>query len=232
MPELRMLCAGAAKGLVTALRPGFRDDEGVDVAGEFGAVGAMKDRLLAGESCDLIVLSAALIEELRVGGHVAHDSIAAIGWVGTGIAVRAGEALPVIGDGAALRRSLLAATAIFVPDPLRATAGIHFVDVLRRLAIHAEVAPRLRAFPNGAMAMRELAATGAPGMIGCTQVSEILYTPGVTLAGALPGEFALSTVYSVAVCTRAQQPEIARRFAQWLTGPRAAALRAQGGFAD
>ena len=227
-----MLCAGAARGLVTALQPTFRADEGADVRGEFGAVGAMKDRLLAGEPCDLIVLSAALIDELGAGGHVAGESVAAIGRVGTGIAVRAGEALPAIDDGMALRRTLLGAAAIFVPDPQRATAGIHFVDVLRRLAIHAEVAPRLRAFPNGATAMRELAATSGAGMIGCTQVSEILYTPGVALVGALPAEFALSTVYSVAVCTRARHPEVAHRFAQWLVGPRAAALRAQGGFAD
>ena len=46
--------------------------------------------------------------------------------------------------------------------------------------------------------MRELGATTGAGMLGCTQVSEILYTPGVTLVGALPGELALSTVYSVA----------------------------------
>ncbi len=68
--------------------------------------------------------------------------------------------------------------------------------------------------------------TGGPGMIGCTQVREILHTPGV----ALPGEFALSPVYSVAVCTRARRLEAARRFAQRLAGPRASALRAQGGF--
>ncbi len=157
MLELRMLCAGAAKGLVTASRPGFRREEGVDVVGESGAVGAMTNRLLAGEPCDLIVLSAALIEELRVGGHVAGDSIAAIGRVATGIAVRAGEALPLIDDSAALRRTLLAATAIFVLDPQRATAGIHFVEVLRLLSIHTEVAPRRRAVPNGATAMRDSA---------------------------------------------------------------------------
>ena len=230
MDELRLLCAGAAKGLVVALQPAFRAEVVVDVRGEFGAVGAMKDRLLAGESCDLIVLSAALIDELCIDGRVDADSVAAIGRVGTGIAVRAGEAPPGIGDATALRRTLLAATAIFVPDPQRATAGIHFVDVLKRLAIHAEVASRLRAFPNGAMAMRELGETPGPGLLGCTQVSEILYTPAVTLVGPLPGELALSTVYSVAVCTRALQPEHARRFAQWLTGPRSAALRAQGGF--
>ena len=230
MQELRMLGAGAAKGLVTALRPVFRAEAGVDVHADFGAVGAMKDRLLAGEPCDLIILTAALVDDLRVHLHVVAESVAAIGRVGTGIAVRAGDALPTLADGAALRRALLAATAIFVPDPQRATAGIHFVDVLRRLGVRADVEPRLRAYPNGATAMRVLAAEGGPGMIGCTQVSEILYTPGVTLAGTLPGQFALSTVYSVAVCTRARAPELAGRFAQWLAGPRSAALRAQGGF--
>ena len=230
--NVRMLCAGAAKGLVTALQPAFRAETGAEVRGEFGAVGAMKDKLLAGEPCDLIVLTAAIIDALRVHGHVDGDTVAAIGRVGTGIAVRAGEAPPAIADGKALRNTLLAATAVFIPDPRRATAGIHFVGVLQRLDIHAAVAPRLRVYPNGATAMRELAATDGPRTIGCTQVSEILYTPGVTLAGALPAGYALATLYSAAVCTRARQPELAGRFAQLLTGPRSAVLRAQGGFED
>ena len=45
---------------------------------------------------------------------------------------------------------------MYLPDPERSTAGVHFVKVLRDLGIHDAVAARLRAFPNGAMAMREL----------------------------------------------------------------------------
>jgi hypothetical protein len=60
------------------------------------------------------------------------------------------------------------------------------------------VGPRCRTFPNGATAMRELAAAGTPRSIGCTQVTEIRYTEGVDLVGALPPPFELATVYTAA----------------------------------
>ena len=104
----------------------------------------------------------------------------------TGVAVRAGDPAPAVGDAAGLRAALLAADAIYFPDPKLATAGIHFAKVLERLGIGADVAARLQPHPNGATAMRALAQSGAARPIGCTQVTEILSTPGVTLVGPLP----------------------------------------------
>jgi molybdate transport system substrate-binding protein len=228
--DLKLLCAGAAQGLVKALAPSLVAETGAGIDGSFGAVGAMQEKLLAGEPCDVIVLTAALIDELAAGGHVFRDSIAPLGRVGTGIAARAGDAIPEVGDGDALKRALLAAPRIFLPDPARATAGIHFANVLRRLGIDADVATRLAPYPNGATAMRELAQSKEPRAIGCTQVTEIRYTQGVTLVGPLPGEYALETVYAAGVCTRAAQPEVAEMFAAMLTGPESLPLRVAGGF--
>lgn len=228
--DLQLLCAGAARGLVKAMEATLVAETGVGVRGSFGAVGAMKERLLAGEPCDVIVLTEALIDELAASGQVLRGSVAPLGWVGTGVAVREGEPLPDIGDGAALARALRAATGILFPDPARATAGIHFADVLKRLGVYAEVEARLSTFPNGATAMRELAQATRPGLIGCTQITEIRYTPGVTLAGPLPAGYALQTVYSVAVCAKAAQPAIAALFVELLAGPASLGLREAGGF--
>jgi len=228
--RLPFLSAGAAKGLVTALAGTFAAETGVEATGAFGAVGAMKEKLAAGEPCDVIILTAAMIAALEASGDVAPGTAAPLGRVRTGIAVRAGDPAPAIGDAAALARALVAAPAIYLPDPQRATAGIHFVDVLKRLGIHAGVESRLRPYPNGAAAMRELAEAPDAGCIGCTQISEILYTPGVTLVGPLPAGFELATVYAVAVCARARHPELARQFAALVAGLDSRALRAQGGF--
>ena len=43
--ELHLLCAGAVKGLVLALQPGFETSARVRVEAQFGAVGAMRDGL-------------------------------------------------------------------------------------------------------------------------------------------------------------------------------------------
>ena len=69
-----------------------------------------------------------------------------------------------------------------------------------------------------------------PGMVGCTQVTEINYTSGVTLAGPLPAEFELATLYSAAIVRGSQVPALARSFIDELTGPGSARLRADGGF--
>ena len=125
---------------------------------------------------------------------------------------------------------MLAARAIYFPDAQRSTAGIHFASVLAKLGIADSVAPRLRTFPNGATAMRELAADPRPGAIGCTQVSEIKYTPGLLLVGALPEAFELATVYSAAMSSTAREPQLARRFVELIAGPRSRSLREQGSF--
>ncbi len=227
---LTILSAGAAKGVVSAMKPPFVAETGVDIEAAFGAVGAMKERLAAGEPCDLVILTAAMIATLEKDGQVEPRTVAPLGRVRTGVAVRAGEALPDLRDSISLRRTLLAATGILFPDPERATAGIHFVSVLERLGIRAEVAARLRTFPNGAAAMQELAQSRGRGLIGCTQITEIMYTHGVTLAGPLPPEFLLATVYAVAVCAKARDPELARRFASLLSGPASRDARERGGF--
>ena len=58
-------------------------------------------------------------------------------------------------------------------DPAKATAGIHFMKVLRSLGIEHDLAPRLRAFPNGATAMGEMARCSESGLIGCRRCSRV-----------------------------------------------------------
>jgi hypothetical protein len=101
--ELIVLSGGAAQGRLTKLSHRFRVDTGCTIAGTFGAVGAMRARLLAGAPADLMILTSALIAELTRSGHVRPGSAVDIGVVCTGLAVRAGDAMPPLGDAAALR---------------------------------------------------------------------------------------------------------------------------------
>ena len=228
--KLTILSGGAANGLVAALSTQFKAETGADIDGTFGAVGAMRDKLISGASADLMILTSALIAELTRAGHVVAGSAADLGTITTGVAVRSGDAAPAIGDADALRAALRPADGSYFPDPKLATAGIHFAKVLERLGIADEVAPRLRTFPNGQTAMAALAAQPGGRPIGCTQITEILNTRGVTLVGDLPPEFALATVYTLGICTKAQSPDLARRLAAMLTGEASRDLRRKLGF--
>jgi molybdate transport system substrate-binding protein len=226
---LRVLSAGAAKRIVEALAAPFEQEARLQIDATFDAAGAIRDAFVAG-GAGVVILPAPMQEALAAAGRVDRASIRPLGRVPTGIAVASGVAAPRVADADALRASLLAAPALYCPDTTRATAGIHFAGVLRALGIDAQAAPKLRAYANGAQAMAALAASGPSGAIGCTQITEILYTEGVTLVAPLPAPFELSTVYAVAVAAGADAP--ARAFAARLAGPASSALRRSGGFVD
>jgi len=230
MSAIHILSGGAAQGLVAAIRTEYMAETGRTLEGSFGAVGAMRDKLLAGEPCDVLILTQALIEELQASGQVKPGSARPLGRVRTGIAVKTGAPRPDVGNAAALKDSLRSASGIYFPDPQKATAGIHFMNVLRQLGLDHELASRLHAFPNGATAMQAMAQDQGSGLIGCTQATEILYTKGVELVAMLPQEFELATVYVAAVAARAEQPQGAAMLIDMLTSPAAAELRQRGGF--
>ena len=230
MSSLHIISGGAAQGLVNQLRGVIYNETGRAVEGSFGAVGLMRDQLLAGDPCDVLILTQTLIEELTMAGRVVSGSARPLGVVKTGVAVKSGEPQPKVDTPDALRVALLAAQGIYFPDPVKATAGIHFMNVLKKLGIADQVAGALRPYTNGATAMKAMAGVSGPGLIGCTQVTEILYTPGVQLVSLLPKEFELATVYTAAVAAKAEQPQAARIMIDLMAAPAAAELRRAGGF--
>lgn len=232
MTSLTILSGGAAQGLVASLAPAFREQTGLAIEGEFGAVGAMAGKLRGGTHADLVILTAKIIADLAADNLVVPASIADVGLVETAIAVRAGDAKVKVNDPASLRAALLAADAIFVPDTKASTAGIHVAKVLQQLGIAEEVAARLKIFPNGATAMRQLAASGAIRPIGCTQSTEILNTAGVVLSGSLPEGCELSTVYTAAVAKGAVHARQAELLIDLLTNADQRELRIRAGFLD
>jgi len=232
MTGLKILGGGAAQGLIASLAPTFRAQSGLDIEGEFGAVGAMAGKLRGGTPADIVVLTAALIADLARENIVVRGSISDIGRVETAIAVRAGDPLVSVDDAASLGEVLLGADAIFVPDTKTSTAGIHVAKVLQQLGIAEAVADRLRVYPNGATAMRHLAETDAIKPVGCTQSTEIINTKGVKLSGSLPRGCDLSTIYTAAVATGAAHPRQAQALIDLLTDSNWRELRTQAGFLD
>jgi molybdate transport system substrate-binding protein len=229
--SLKVLSGGAAQGLVASVTPQFTAQTGWGIDGTFGAVGLMAAKLREGAPADVMISTSALIDELQREGLLAAAS-AAIGRVETAIAVRERDAAPAIGDADALRDALLASDAIFAPDIISSTAGIHVAKVLRQLGIFDQVAARLKIFPNGATAMRELAASTAQRPIGCTQSTEIIITPGLRLVGPLPPACALATVYTAAVAARAADGALAKVLIDILVGRDQLAARQRAGFLE
>lgn len=227
---MQVLSGGAAAAVVKAIEAEFTQRTGGRIEGTFSAVGQMREKLVAGAPCDLVILTRALVMQLIESGHVVAGSERSLGLVKTGIAVRTGAPHPQVKTREQLHAAFSAAKAIYFPDPEKATAGIHFMKVLKALGLDERLRERFRPFPNGATAMGEMARSRDEGLIGCTQVTEINYTEGVDLVDVLPPEFELNTDYTLGICTRAQHPEQAGVLADLLAGPASEAVRRQGGF--
>jgi molybdate transport system substrate-binding protein len=232
MSSLNILSGGAAQGLTKSLAAQFKKETGLDITGEFGAVVAMADKLRGGTPTDILILTSALIATLAGEKLIAENSIKDVGRVETALAVRAADPLVSAPDAASLRDALLAADAIFVPNMVASTAGIHLAKVFCELGIADTITARLKVFPNGATAMRQMADSDATRPIGATQATEILATHGVKLSGMLPKGCDLATVYTAAITRHAAHAREAQVLIDLLTGADQSASRERVGFLE
>ncbi len=223
---MNILSAGAAKRLLNTIAA----NEGIELTGEFGAVGAMRERLKAGAPCDVIVLTAAMIGKLAASGEIDAASVMALGRVDTGMARINGAPTTEVSDVLSLKQLLTQATRLYFPDPATATAGIHVMKLLTALGLAESHRERCATFANGATAMRAMVDASDVRAVGITQRSEILYTDGVQYAGALPSPYELATVYSAAVMRNARDDDAARRLLAALSAARYDGVRRDAGF--
>jgi molybdate transport system substrate-binding protein len=230
MKRIAILSGGAAHGLVRALAPAFEAERGCEIGGSFGAVGAMRSKLIDGEPADILILTRAIIDALTAEGRVVCGSAHDLGGVATSVGVRRGDPTPDVGDVGALTAALRAADEVHIPDPALATAGIHVAKVLKTLGLDAEVESRVRRHPNGATAMRAMARSGAARPICMTQATEIIAEPEGALVGPLPREVGLTTVYTAALAANAAEPALAKAFIERLAATESVEARRAAGF--
>jgi molybdate transport system substrate-binding protein len=194
--DVRVLAAGAVQGAVQRLEPAVTAS-GHKLLVTFDTVGALRERVLAGESADVVILSEAGMAVLAKADRIDAGSLIDLGTTSVALAVRRGAAVPDVGSPEALRRALLAAVSIAHADPARgATAGAHFAGVLQRLGLAQELRDRIVVLGFGG----DVIAGVAEGRfdIGVSQSSEIVAHPGVVLAGRLPEPYAHHTRYRAA----------------------------------
>lgn len=194
--EVRLLVAGAAKAAVEKTTPTLERATGDTLRPSFDTVGALRDRVLAGERPDLVILSATAVEALADKGLV--TARLPLGTVVAGLAVRKGAPVPSIATVEDLRRVLLAAPSIAHADGARgATSGAHFAKVIDALGLREQLRDRIVVLPFGVDVIHGVAE--GKYALGVSQSSEILPIDGVSFVGGLPPPYALTTSYVAAV---------------------------------
>ena len=227
--ELTVLAAGATESTLRDTVGIFERESGHSVKVTYGAVGALRDKITAGEPADLAIVTPVIIEQLQARGLVPLNAGVDLGRVGGGIAVRRGAPLPAVGTPEELKQALLAAKELYYADPATATAGAYFLKVADSLGIGEAARQKGRTARGGKEAM-ELMAKSTADAIGLTQVSEILSVPDVVLVAPYPGSLQTMTTYTGILLTRAPHPEAAEAFLRFLTSPAVQARFKQAGY--
>jgi molybdate transport system substrate-binding protein len=216
--ELKIFAAGAVQSVALATKADFERESGHSLDFAFGTVGALQNRVVAGEAADVTILSVAAIAELDRRSLTAAEPRLTIGTVSAGIASRVGAPRPKMSTPEELRESLLAARSISYGDPARgATAGIRFAGVLGRLGIAEAMQPKTVLVPFGVEAIDKVAKGEVE--LAASQSSEILATPGVELAGLLPPPHHNSTTYVAVMPAAARNRDAAAAYLRFLSQP-------------
>lgn len=227
--ELKLLSAGAVKSGVARLAAEFERTHDARVRIVFEPAPELRRRIAAGEAADVIVLPAAMMDELAREGKILPESRARLGRSRMGVAVHADAATPELADSAAFVKLVRSATEVIYN---RASSGLYAVRLLERLGLAQELAARTVVVDSGAAVMERIAAQ-PPGAVGLAQISEIMVLVGrgcrVKLAAPLPEEIQNVTTYDAAAAAASEQPNAARALARALTSESAKAVFAATG---
>ena len=215
--ELRVYSGGAPQETLKLLAPEFEKATGHRAALTFAVVGAIQQRLEAGEKADVVLLPAPLIDALEKAGKIRPDSRSLLARVAIAVVVRADAPKPDISTPEALHAALTQARSITHADPQATPGGRHIAALLKQWDI--TETPQRRIAPKSAISGgAELIANGEVD-IGLYLLSEVLTVKGVAVAGMLPPALQNYIVYAGAVLADSPAPEAAAEFIRFIADP-------------
>jgi len=212
--NITVMASAAFKEAYLELVPGFERSSGHKVTNIWVPSVQMMSRLKGGEAVDLVILSAASLDELIKAGIVSERIDLAKS--GVGVAVKAGAPKPDISSGEAIKRAVLAAKGIaYSTGP----SGIYLTGLFQRMGIAERIKSKVKQVqgePAGGVVAR------GEAEIGFQQMSELLPVPGIDVIGPLPQDIQQITVFSAGLHARSKAADAARALVKFLKAPAAA----------
>jgi molybdate transport system substrate-binding protein len=212
--ELKGLCSMATQHLLVELAPEHAKRGGprivlTNVSGIEAAA-----RVRGGEPWDFIVVAGDAIAKLEAERHLVAGSRVDVARSGIAVAVRQGAAPPDLSSEAAFRAALDRARKIgYSTGP----SGVHLLKLFERWGIAQSIQPRLAQAPPG-VAVASMVASGEVEL-GLQQLSEMIHSEGIVVAGLLPPGAQAITTFSGGVCARSAHPHEARAVLEFFASP-------------
>ncbi len=166
----------------------------------------------AGESVDIVVLAAKVMASLEAEGCLVKGSVRDFARSEIAVAVPAGLPRPVIDSEQSMRQAMLDARRIcYSTGP----SGDHLKALCEKWGVVDSVLGRALVAPPG-VPVASLVARGDADL-GFQQLSELMGQPGIEIAGPLPPEIQLVTVFTAGVSSKSAKQEAARALVAYLT---------------
>ncbi|MFD9334314.1 substrate-binding domain-containing protein [Streptomyces sp. NPDC060028] len=222
--EISGLSSMATRPIVGELCEHIRLAHGIPVRFESAGGVEIARRVREGAEADVLVLADGALAELEEEGHLLGGTVRPL-WISQVVAaVPEGTPVPALGSESDLRAALLSAKRIaYSTGP----SGTSLVDLITRMDLAAMLGGRLVQAPPGVPAGSLLSSGQAD--LAFQQHSELMDLPGVVVIGPLPGDTAISSMFSGGVLAASAQPRRAREVLDLLGSDAASRIaRARG----
>jgi molybdate transport system substrate-binding protein len=221
--EIRVLSSNAIKEAYLELVPQFAQQSGHKVTTTWAPTVDIMKRMAAGETFDLVIMSADGIEQLIADGKLVGSRTDLVK-SGIGVAVRKGAAKPDLSSGEAVKKALLAAKSIgYSTGP----SGVYLAGLFARMGIADAIKPKVKVVTPG-VPVGTLVASGEVE-ISFQQVSELLPVAGIDYVGPLPPDIQHISVFAGALHKGATNTDGAKAWVKFLTAPAAVpVIRSKG----
>jgi molybdate transport system substrate-binding protein len=231
--EIRVLSSGSMKSALSQLLSDFEKSSGNTATIEYGPAGAIVGRIAKDDAADVVIVSRSQLQKLESNGKVVQGSLVNIAGISLGVAVRKGAPKPDIGNVEAFKQALLSARSIGYRDPITgSTSGIYTASLLERLGIAQDLKPKLHLDRSEGDVPENVFLGVAKGEVEMQigQITEIVISPGVDLAGPLPAEIQNTTLMAAGIITTGKAPDAAKALIGFISSSSAAAVFKAGGF--
>ena len=216
--DMHVTAAGAYERVLEELIPVFAKEFGVSIQLTVANAAGVIKRVEAREAVDVVLTSAAGIDQLIAGGLADRTSRVEIGRMRLGVAVAPGVPKPDLSTADSLRTVLLAAPHVAYIDPKGGgTSGPFIAKLFDRLGIAEHMERSGVLSKTGKDVVRAIASGEAT--CGLTQASELIGAKGVQFAGYIPAELQVISVYAGAVATQSHAAGLAMDFIRFLKSP-------------
>jgi molybdate transport system substrate-binding protein len=215
--EIKVASTQATEPAYRELVAQFEKQTGHKVSTYFSGTLNVSKTLAAGETYDLVIMSAPAIDEQTRLGKVAAGSKVNFASSGTGLAVKKGAPKPEIGTVDALKKTLLTVKSIgYSTGP----SGVYVTGMFQKLGIADAVKPKLKQTPSGVF-VGTLIANG-DAEVGFQQIPELIHFAGIDFVGPLPTAVQSVTMFSFGIHAGAKEIEATKALIGFLTAPAAA----------